>query len=156
MCGCGCVCLRERERKREISGATGARHPAGSPTVSVSLKDTVLVLHSGPRWTHGMKSPRLRTGPGGLYSEGGGGRVKGHCMEKRKGYACVFITHSDPGTGSGFVAQGIPWTLPTELPMPTPLPPRQPVPDVHPGATGADGEADGRDRSSWAGPLPGS
>ena len=144
---CECVC------EREIWGNWGWT-PSGESYRLYVLKDTVLVLHSDPRWTRSVKSPRLRTGPRGLYSEGGDGS-KGLLYEEEE-RICLCLHHSDPGTGSSFVAQGIPWTLLTESPMPTPLPPRQPVPDVHLGATGADGEADGRDCSSWAGPLPGS
>lgn len=66
------------------------------------------------------ESPGLRTGPGGLYSEGGGGKALLYEEEER---ICLCLHHSDPGTGSSFVAQGIPWTLLTEPPMPTPLPP---------------------------------
>lgn len=43
--------------------------------------------------------------------------------------------------------------LSTYLPYPSY---RQPVPDVHPRAAGADGEEDGRDCSSWAGTWSGS
>lgn len=62
-----------------------------------------------------MKSPRLRTGPGGLYSEGGGGEGKGPLYGEEE-RLCLCLRHSDPGTGSDFVAQGIPWTLPSEPP----------------------------------------
>lgn len=72
-----CVCVRERA----IWGNWGWT-PSGESYRLYVLKDTVLVLHSGPRWTRGMKSPRLRTGPGGLYSEGGGAG-KGLLYEER-------------------------------------------------------------------------
>lgn len=102
-----------------------------------------------------MKSPRLRTGPGGLYSEGGGGEGKGPLYGEEERIACVFVTQT-LGQDLALLPKASPGPCPVSPPMPTPLPHRQPVPDVHPGATGADGEADGRDRSSWAGPLPGS
>lgn len=51
-----------------------------------------MVLDSGPRSMDSMKTPSLRTGHGGLYSEGGW--VKGRCLERRKGYDCVFTTQT--------------------------------------------------------------